>query len=399
VKHIAVLTHFYPPEPCAAATRVSSLVNALLKEGNRVTVVTNFASFPNGRVANEDRLRMTRTEESDGAHVVRLLTTTFRGMPGARLLHWLTSAMTLSTFVLTTREKFDAIVVSVPPITLAMPALLGAWRHRATLVADNRDVYPDVAIAMGKWRKDGILARTASFGMRVLYRNAKLVSAVTPTGLAQVGARGVPPSRLFLAPNGCEMPAVRGLQREKRDPGTFLAVYAGNLGLASDVDTLIDAAVLLRDDPGIAIEIVGDGVEGERLRKRVSDQGLHNVRLVGAVPRMQAMRAIASADVAIVLLRKGIRDSMPTKIFDALSVGCPVVLAAEGEARDAIVASRGGIAVPPGDAEALAKALRRLACAKNGTLDRIGARGRTFVERFYQRDVIMTGYSQRIAAL
>jgi colanic acid biosynthesis glycosyl transferase WcaI len=397
-KRIAVLTHFYPPEPCAAANRAASLVKALVDEGHDVTVVTNFASFPNRRVDSRDARCAYRLERTDGASVVRLFTLHVPGLPGARLYHWLASAMAASLFLLATRRRFDALVVTIPPITLALPALVGAWRHRAKLVVDVRDVYPDIAIAMGEWKANGLLARATERVARMLYARAELITAVTPTALRQIGERSVPDDRLMLAPNGCDALISGALTRSRESTG-FVALYAGNLGLASDIDVLLDAAVLLRGDERITIRIAGDGAEGPRVRKRVLDEKLENVELVGALARRDAMQMMADADIALVPLRKGIGESIPTKIFDALSVGCPVLVAAEGEARAAALESGGGIVVPPGDPKAIADALLRLASSEKSALRTRGSRGRSFVDAFYQRDAIMANYSRRIAAL
>lgn len=396
-KHVAVLTHFYVPEPCAAANRAASLVKALVGEGNEVTVVTNFPSFPGATLDPKDR-RAYRVDERDGAQVVRLFTRLFRGLPAARLNHWLLSAIASSWFMLVTRRRFDSIIVTMPPITLALPALVGAWRHRAKLVVDVRDVYPDIAIAMGEWDPNGLLARATEYVARLLYRRAALVTAVTPTALRQIGSRGVSDDHLLLAPNGCDSLPAGGAART-RDDQRFVALYAGNLGLATDIDVLLDAAALLRDQERVDIWIAGDGVEGERLRKRVTDESLANVRFFGSVARHRAMQMMADADIALVPLRKGIGESIPTKIFDALSVGCPVLVAADGEARATALASGGGIVVPPGDPAALAGALVRLASLETKDLRNKGTQGRAFVARFYQRDAIMTSYSRRIAAL
>ena len=397
-KRIALLTHFYPPEPCAAANRARSLVKALLNEGNDVTVVTSFPSFPSRCLQADDAWRLFRLEDTDGARVVRLFTATFRGLPGARLLHWVFSAVAQSVFLLTTRRRFESIIVTMPPITLALPALVGSMRHRAKLVVDVRDVYPDIAIAMGEWREGGFLARATEWVARLLYQRAALVTAVTPTALRQIGSRGVPENRLLLAPNGCEAPESRPVPQAREDH-KFVALYAGNLGLASDLDVLLDAAEMLRANDRIEIWIAGDGVEGDRIRKRVEDECLSNVRLLGPLSRAVAMQRTADADISLVPLRKGIDESIPTKIFDALSVGCPVLVGADGEARATALASRGGIVISPGDARALAKALLRLAALNKNTLRATGERGRSYVVKFYQRDIIMLNYSQRIAAL
>ncbi len=398
MKRIAVLTHFYEPEPCAAANRAASLVRALASEGHDVTVVTNFANFPNGKLSPQDARLAYRVEQMGGARVVRLFTRNFRRLPAARLWHWLLSALSSSWFLLTTRSRFDSLIVTMPPITLALPALIGTWWHRAKLVVDVRDVYPDIAIAMGEWPANGFLARSTEYVVQMLYRQAALVTAVTPTALHQIGSRGVKGDHLLLAPNGCDALPEAGPTRARRDQN-FVALYAGNLGLATDIDVLLDAAALLRAQEKIAIWVAGDGVEGERLRRRVAEERLLNVRFFGSVARSEAMQLMADADIALVPLRKGINESIPTKMFDALSVGCPVLVAADGEARATALASGGGVVIPPGDAAALADAITTLAALDSWALRKRGSEGRSFVGKFYQRDAIMLDYSRRVAAL
>jgi colanic acid biosynthesis glycosyl transferase WcaI len=364
-----------------------------------VTVVTNFTLFPTGRVDRCDRFRLIRTEKQDGARIARLLTLTYRGLPGARFFHWVTSALAASVFAMATIRTFDIVVVTMPPITLALPAFLFACYHGAKVVVDSRDVYPDIAVAMGEWRKDSFLTRAVELVARTLYRNAELVSAVTPTALQEIGSRGVPSGRLFLAPNGCEASAADYSGIDEKDPDHFVAIYAGNLGLASDIDTLVDAAVLLRSDANIRITIVGNGVERDRLQKRITELGLENLRLLEPVPRAEALAMMAGADVALVLLRKGIRESIPTKIYDALSVGCPVLVAAEGEARRITLESGSGFVADPSNPASLAEAIREVALMKRSDLRTAGQRGRAFVETYYQRDPVMSTYSRRIAQL
>ncbi len=399
MKRIVVLTHYFPPEPCAGANRAASLARALVSQGNDVTVVTNFPSFPDGKLRPGDIWGFCRAETFDGARVLRFFTRRFRGWYGARLYHWLLSATAATVFLLTSRRRFDYVVMTTPPITLALPALIGAWFHRAKLVVDVRDVFPDIAVAMGKWPENGILTRSTERVVRFLYRRAALITAVTKTALRQIASRGVPPERLLLAPNGFDAISAETTASKQQNNSQFVALYAGNLGLTTDVDVILDAASILESERRIAIWIVGDGAQGDRLRQRVAREGLSNVRLLGAVPRPEAMQMMADADVAIVPLQKGIAESIPTKIFDALSIGCPILVAAEGEASATALESGGGMAIEPGNPAVLAESLRWFARLEKNELRGIGERGRSFVEKFYRREAIMSDYSRRIAAL
>lgn len=391
---VAVVSQFFPPEPCAAANRIEALAAALVRAGHDVTVVTAFPSFPSGRLQKSDRFKLVRRESRNGARIVRLLTMRFQGLPASRFLHWTFTACAFLTFMLTTRMKFDAVIVTVPPITLALPAIMGSLRHRAKLVVDVRDVYPDVAIAMGEWREGSLLARAAEFVVRALYRRAALISTVTPTTLRQIASRNVDLSRLLLAPNGADEPPQT--VENSAIEATFTAVYAGNLGLATDVDILVNAAELLAADKSISIGIIGDGAQAQRMKERIRAANLSNISLIGALPRDKTLRMLTQAKVALVPLRKGISDSIPTKIFDAFSVGCPVVVCGDGEARAIALNSQGGDVVPAGDAPALAEAIARFALLDDGARSAYGGRGRAFVRQYYSRGAIMDKLCARI---
>ncbi len=391
---VALITHFFPPEPGAGSLRVGTLAKALANAGHDVTVVTSYPSFPRGRFA-EKRRPVVRVDRGDGFRIVRVFSALVPGMPGARLLHWLTAALSESLYMIGTRERYDVVIVSSPPITVTVPGLVGAARHRARLVVDVRDVFPDIAIAMGVWKADSFVARTIERFVRFLYSRADLVSVVTPTALLQIAQRGVEPARLVLARNAAErVPDVQALP--PRADG-FTAVYAGNLGLTTDIDVLADAATLVAND-GISIEIVGDGAQRTRLDERVRTEGIRNLRLTGSLSRAGAMAKVANADVSIIPLRKGIEESIPTKLYDALSVGCPVIVAAGGEARSEGTAL-GALCTPAGDARALADALRQLSLLDKAALRELGNKGKELVLKRADRSDIMADLAGRIAAL
>jgi colanic acid biosynthesis glycosyl transferase WcaI len=391
---VAVVTHFFPPEPGAGALRVASLVDALAAAGNDVTVVTNFPSFPRGRFS-EARRPFARTERAGRVRVLRLFSLLVPGLPGSRLLHWLSAAASASGYLLTSRERYDAVIVSSPPITVAIAGLIGAWRHRSRFIVELRDVWPDIAVAMGIWKSDGFLARAVEWFVRRVYRRADLVVVVTPTALAQVAQRGVDPSRLLLARNAAER--APNVSPRPRQPDGFTAIYAGNLGLTTDVDVLVDAAALLAQD-GITIEIVGDGAQRARLDERVRKENVANLVVKGSFPRPDAMAMVAGADVSVIPLRKGIRESIPTKLYDSLSVGCPVIVVAEGEAHKEGT-SLGVLCTPAGDAGALADALRELSRLDYDARRALGERGKASMRERADRTGIMEELVGRIAAL
>ena len=398
-RYIVIFTQFYPPEAAAASNRVSAVARALADSGDHVTVVTGAPSFPAGVIPPEYRVRR-RGEERDGEVRVHRVWTyaSPRLRTIDRLLNWLSVAFGASLYAMMRRERIDIALVSSPPITLALPGLTARLFRRAELVVDIRDVYPDVAIKLGVWKRSGAIARAVGAVADLVYRRASLILTVTETCRGEILSRGVPPEKVVTAPNGfdrIDLPATAPLER---GAGDFIVAYAGNFGVATGMDVLLDAALRLRPQKQYRFVLVGGGADGDGVARRVMDDRLDNVRLLGPQPRAIAAAVMRGADVCVVPLRRGLVDSLPTKLIDSLSVGTPVIVCAQGEAREFVERSGGGVAVDPEDGAALAAAISTLA-ADASRRERLAHDGREFVTRHYGRAAVVADISRRIAAL
>jgi glycosyltransferase involved in cell wall biosynthesis len=355
-----------------------------------VTVVAPMPSFPTGRIDQAYRGRLYSRDSRDGITVVRLRhVATVRRF--GRLLAWLSFAGLSTLYALFIAKRPDIVVISSPPITLALPGIATRLFRRSRLVVDVRDVFPDLPIQMGAWKDNSMVVRVVGALASRLYALASLIVAVTPTALEQIRARAKN-TPAILAPNGCDWVEPQSGVIKRRN-GEFVATFTGNMGLANGMDLLLDAAKLVRDDD-IRIALIGGGTDYDHVASRVASESIDNVDIYGVVPRERAVGALAESDAAIIILREGIGESIPTKLFDAFAVQCPVVLSASGEARRVVLESVGGICSAPGDAESLADSLRRLACDRP-LAKSFGSAGRRYAQGF-DRDSIMVDLVQRI---
>ncbi len=346
---VAILSQFYPPEPLAAANRIAAMARAFAEAGDEVRVYTAMPSFPDGVVPEGYRGR-THALERDGAVTVeRVWTYASAASPGNRILNWLSVALGIGLRVVAVRERFDVIVVSSPPITLALPALLGAAAHRARLVVDIRDVFPDVAVKIGAWQAGSPIARIVGRVADALYARAVLVTSVTQPQCEEIVARGVPRAKVLLASNGFDPVESSAEPPVPPVPGVRDVVYVGNMGLSMGLDVVLDAAARLRDDPTIRFVMIGGGTAAAGLRARAAAERLTNVVFTGPRPRGEAARALEVAAAMVVPLRASITDTLPTKLFDAMVAGTPIVLSAGGEARRVVELAEAGLVVPPED--------------------------------------------------
>jgi glycosyltransferase involved in cell wall biosynthesis len=396
---VALLTQFYPPEPLAAANRLSAMAKAFGEAGDQVRVFTAMPSFPDGVIPEAYRGRRHLVEPGgDGVTVERVRTYASAATPGNRILNWLSVAAGIGASAVATRERFDVVIVSSPPITLAAPALAAAAAHVAPLVVDVRDVWPEIALKIGAWRPGSPPARAVGALADALYARAALVSSVTQPQCDEIVARGVDPAKVMLASNGFDPVEPAAEPPVAPVPGVRDVVYVGNMGRSMGLEVVLDAAAALRDDPTIRFVMIGGGTAAAGLRARAAAEGLANVVFTGPLPRPAAQRALQDAAATVVPLLASITDTLPTKLFDAMVAGTPIVLSAGGEAKRVVEAGDAGLVVPPEDARALADGIRRV-LGDEALRARFRANGPPYVRANYERAAVMRRFAERVRAV
>jgi glycosyltransferase involved in cell wall biosynthesis len=229
---------------------------------------------------------------------------------------------------------------------------------------------------------------------KFLYTRAAHILVNSPAYKPYIMARGVPADKITFIPYGTDIsmftPEVDGsaIRREFDLVDKFVVLYAGAMGQANDIYTILRAAARLREHPRIHFALFGDGKEGGNLRDEASRLGLDNVTFVGAAPKTRMPAVVAAADVCLAILQDipGFRMTYPNKVFDHMAAGRATVLVIDGVIRDVIEASGGGVFVPPADDERLAQIIRELA-DDPARVKRMGEQARAYlVQNFDRRD-------------
>jgi colanic acid biosynthesis glycosyl transferase WcaI len=381
---VTLLTHYYPPEVGAPQARLSALARGLSRRGVEVTVHTGFPHYPDGVIQPPYRNRPWQVEEAEGVRVVRsaVFPAPNRGF-GRRILNHLSFA---SSAVATTPAAgpADVVIVETPPLLLAGASMAYARAKRAALIVNVSDMWPDSAVALGTLRRPRLVSAARSLE-HACYRSADAI--VGPTrgiefALNQLEEAAGKVHRIPPSVDPDLFPAA-----PPRTKGAFKVLYAGTLGMSQGIGTLVDAAELLDGDAEIEIVIAGDGAEGPELRERLAVGGLHNVTMLGRVPHERVPELYAEADAAVVLLRDKplFEGALPTKMFEAMSAGRPLVLSAAGEAATLVEEASCGVVVPPERPRELAEALTDLAQNRERAGE-LGAAGRQAVVESYSRE-------------
>jgi glycosyltransferase involved in cell wall biosynthesis len=389
--NILFLTDNFPPETNAPATRTHEHARNWVAAGHRVTVLTNVPNFPAGRVFPGYRNKLWQREAMDGIRVVRIWTyvTANEGF-FRRSLDYFSFGVTgvIGGLFLPTP---DVIVATSPQIFTALGGCILAWIKRRPFVFELRDLWPDSIVAVGAMREGPLLRMLRRLEYWLYHRAAKIVS-VTNAFKRILVANGIPQGKIAVIRNGVDLEAfVPGpkpveLARRLGLEGKFVAAYVGTIGMAHGLDTLLSAAERLKDHKDLAFVLVGTGAERTRLEEAAKRRGLDNVIFVGTVDKEEVKQYWRLCDVALVLLKHVslFHHVIPSKIFEAMGTGRPIILGVRGESQELLQRAGAGIVIPPEDSQALAEGIARL--MDSSTLRRdMGAAGRRFVETEFDR--------------
>jgi glycosyltransferase involved in cell wall biosynthesis len=296
--------------------------------------------------------------------------------------------------------RLDVVVGTSPQLLAACAGYALARLRRVPFVFEVRDLWPESILAVGAMHENLVVRGLKRISRHLYEHSARIVTVGEGYREEIHRLYGVPRERMVSLPNGVDPelfrpaasdPAVRS--ELGAGDGRFLALYLGTLGMAHGLETLLEAAELLRDRPQIAFALVGEGAEKDRLVRLAAERGLTNVRFLGQQPRERVPALYAAADLGLVLLRDRalFQSVLPSKIFEWLAMARPIVVTVGGEARRVVESSGGGIFVSPEDPRALAEAIRRLASG-DVDLGAMGEAGRAHVVAHYNRDLQAKAY-------
>jgi putative colanic acid biosynthesis glycosyltransferase WcaI len=398
-RRLLLVTQYYHPEVGAAQTRLRETTAGLQRRGFEVTVVAPIPSYPLGIVPRPYAWWRPARERIDGVRVARMPTIALRGAGmSRRIVGHATFALTSLASLAISRE-FNVALVESPPLFLGLTArALRAFG--IPYVFHVADPWPDFAIAMGYLRSP--LERRLAFGLEdFAYRGAAAITTVSPGLVDLLSRKPSAKGRVELVPNGVEVARFDvGLEPSsaRRQLGwdeAFTVVYAGTVGLAQGIGTLLEAASLV--DEQVRIRIVGEGVEKPGLEARARSMNLRNVTFHSSVPRNDVPGILAAADAGLVVLRRGplYEDSHPTKLLETMAASRPVVVAADGLAPRIVEESGGGYVASAEDPVGLARAIE--ACQQDLNRSARGAAARAYVEHHYERGVLLDRLAEVLA--
>ncbi|MEW5700960.1 MAG: glycosyltransferase family 4 protein [Candidatus Zixiibacteriota bacterium] len=384
---LLLVTQFFPPETGATQNRLGALVRTCREEGIDVIVVTAMPHYPAGRILPEYQGRIMKTELDEGVQVIRAWLFTHGRGKWWRMMSFLSFAVTALLVGMIRAPRVDVVIWETPPLFLGPTAWLLAKIKGARLVTNVSDLWPASILALGGLR-DGTIMRCLKTMEQFLYRRSALISGQTQAIVADIAGR-VPAVPVIHWGNGAEPVPEKKPDSEswRRRWGIashrFLAGYAGLFGLSQGLEIIPQVAALT---PDVVYVLVGDGPARTVILSEIARRRLHNVICVPTQPH-ENMPAVWSAfDCTLVCLKNLplFRGAVPSKLFEAMASGTPVILAVDGEAAEIVESSGCGLVTPPGDVSAIAQAIARLV-RNTEERQQMGRRGRLAIAEHYDR--------------
>ncbi len=406
---ILFLSHYFPPEVNAPASRTYEHCKQWVKDGHHVTVVTCAPNHPQGVVYDGYKNKLYRREEIDGVRVIRLWTyvTANEGF-FKRTLNYI-SYMLATIVAIPFLPKADIVLSTSPQFFNGLAGFIVSRLKRAPWVLEIRDLWPESILAVGAINNKTVI-HTLQYLEMFAYRNADQIIPVTDAFKKYMVNKGIDKEKIKVIKNGVDLTfykdspslnleILRVVQKDKTDlleidlTGKFVASYVGTHGMAHHLETVLEAANQLKDQPNIIFILVGDGAARNKLLEIKEKMHINNVIMLEQQPKNTMPLLWQVSDVSMVLLKKSalFKTVIPSKIFESLAMKKPIVLGVEGESQEIIEAAKAGICIEPENHQQLADAILHL--YENPQLRKeYGENGKSYVATNFNRKLLAKKY-------
>jgi len=402
---VLLIARSFPPEVNSVAVLYGQLADGLAKRGHKVTVVTRSPQTYLADATGVSSPPPSGTDESQAVDVRRVGTLPVPGR--IPLLRALEQVCTAGTFFLNASlsGRHDVALVYSPPL----PYALSAWAVRSLrgipFMLNVQDLYPQTATDLGLLRNP-MLIRAARALERFAYRNAARISVHSEGNRDHVIAHGATADKVSVIPNWVDTenvapgPRDNGFRQEFGLGSRFVISFAGVMGFAQGLESVIQVAGLLHDHGELAFVLIGDGVSRPALEADAARRGLTNVTFLPLQPPERYPEVLAASDVCLVTLSAKLKvPVVPGKLLSIMAAGRPVIASVDsgGDVPRIISEANCGVVTDPADPSTLADAI--LVLSRDPELrDRLGANGREYALRHFSLDAAVDRYVEELEA-
>ncbi|MEM7111602.1 MAG: glycosyltransferase family 4 protein [Chloroflexota bacterium] len=402
---VLLLSLVFAPDGVSTSILMSELAQELQEAGHELTVLT---TTPHYNVEPEAVARQPLTPKWNKL----LYESSYHGIPvyhaaipvkgsrvGARLLDYFRFHAISTLAALKVARDCDVILVPSPPLTIGLSAWILKLLLRVPFIYNVQEIYPDVAVHLGVL-KNKTMIRLLEGLERFIYRRSHTITVISERFRQRLLGKGVEARKLAIIPNFVDTEFVTPQARhnpfsqQQGMDAKFVVLYAGNIGLTQNFETILAAAQQLTDLQDVRFLIVGDGTRREWLETQLSEKGYENVVLLPYQPRSIVPQIYATSDVCLVPLKRGTgKETFPSKIYTIMAAKRPVIAATDpdSELADLVTHADCGWAVQAEDVDALANAIRT-AYQQRDQLETKAERGYRYVLANHSRQAVTQQY-------
>jgi len=399
--HVLIVSQYFWPE----IFKINDLAEGLIERGHRVTVLTGQPNYPQGQFFPGYGFK-TR-ELYKNIEIIRSPIIP-RGKNRIQLaLNYLSYSLFASIVGMLRCKRPDVIFVFEPsPITVGLPAIFLKKLKKSPILFWVQDLWPESAIAVGAISAKPIVKSLEKL-VHFIYKRCDYILTTSKSFFNSIKKYQVTDNKLKYFPQTCEpfyQPMCYSLntEEEKLLPKGFRIVFSGNIGIAQDTETVLQAAKLLKDVKEIKWIFIGDGSKRHWLQNEIQQHDLQEtIFWVGQHPAESMPRFFACSDALLVLLKKDPVYSLtvPGKIQSYLACAKPIIAALDGEGRQIIEEAHAGLTTHSGDPQALANIVRQMYKLGSDERTHMGLNGRQYFDKHFNRETLLNNLEKWMTEL
>lgn len=358
---ILLLTQWFDPEPTFKGL---AFAKELKRQGHEVQVLTGFPNYPSGKIYDGYKLKLYQREEIEGISILRVaLYPNHDSSALRRILNYISFAFMAMLFGIFVTKKADVIYAYHPPLTVGLAATLIKFFRRTPIVYDIQDMWPDTLKATGMLNNNKILNFIGSV-CKLVYKFVDHIVVLCPGFKQLLIERDVPKEKISVIYNWCDEQGLTQAKPAKLEyqqlmQNKFNIVFAGNMGKAQALDTILEAAKKFKNIQDIQFVFVGGGTETERLKQRSIVENISNAVFIPQMPMTEVGGVLQLSDLLLVHLKKDplFEITVPSKTQAYMAMGKPVLMAVAGDAAELVQKAECGCIAISEDATSLQQAI------------------------------------------
>jgi glycosyltransferase involved in cell wall biosynthesis len=397
--HLLLIHEIFVTPDEGGGTRHYELAKYFVQMGHKVTVIASDVDYLSGNK------KMKKREIREGIEIIYAptLSSVHKSFLGRGLAFL---SFSFSSFFEALKVRgFDLVIGTSPPLFQAITSLVIAKLKRKKFVYEVRDLWIDFASELGVVRNKSILNLLKKLE-NLLYKKADLIIVNSP-GFLPFILSSISKNKVILIPNGVDTEYFSDAIEKNKElesklglSGKFVIMYAGNLGVANDIDTILNTAMLLKDVRDIVFVLVGGGIRKDEIKKQIKTEGIENVMVFDSVSKKELPKVISLADVCLATIKNTplLQIVYPNKVFDYMASGKPTILTIGGVIRNVIEESNGGIYVPPGSPEKLKDAILNYYSNRELVVSH-GRNAKSYVKKHFERAAIAKQFETALLQL